>query len=94
LGLTSAEKSELTAAKRRIAELEAELAIHGRAIELLEKVAPWTARATWRAGKPIYIEGLDRAGAALQQAIDNASVAEALDALGIPLLATGFASEP
>ncbi len=50
-GLTSAEKSESTAAKRRIAELEAELAIHGRASELLEKVAPWTARATWRAGE-------------------------------------------
>ena len=37
-GLNSAEKSELTAAKRRIAELEAELAIHRRASELLEKV--------------------------------------------------------
>jgi transposase-like protein len=32
-GLTSAEKAELTAAKRRIAELEAELAIHRRASE-------------------------------------------------------------
>jgi transposase-like protein len=39
-GLTSAEKSELTAAKRRIAELEAELAIHRRASELLGKVVP------------------------------------------------------
>ena len=37
-GLTSAEESELTAAKRRIAELEAELAIHRRASELLGKV--------------------------------------------------------
>jgi transposase len=37
-GLTSAEKSELTAAKRRIAELEAELAIHRRASELLGRV--------------------------------------------------------
>jgi transposase-like protein len=33
-GLTSAEKAELAAAKRRIAELEAELAIHRRASEL------------------------------------------------------------
>ena len=39
-GLSSAEKSELTAAKRRIAELEAELAIHRRASELLGKVVP------------------------------------------------------
>ena len=37
-GLNSAEKSELTAAKRRIAELEAELAIHRRASELLAGV--------------------------------------------------------
>jgi transposase len=39
-GLTSAEKAELTAAKRRIAELETELAIHRRASELLGKVVP------------------------------------------------------
>ena len=39
-GLSSAEKSELTAAKRRIVELEAELAIHRRASELLGKVVP------------------------------------------------------
>jgi transposase-like protein len=39
-GLGSAEKSELTAAERRIAELEAELAVHGRASELLGKVVP------------------------------------------------------
>ena len=39
-GLTSAERSEVTAAKRRIAELEAELAIHRRASELLGKVVP------------------------------------------------------
>ena len=39
-GLTSAEKAELTAAKRRIAELEAELAVHRRASELLGKVVP------------------------------------------------------
>lgn len=34
-GLTSAERTELTAAKRRIRELEAELAIHRRASDLL-----------------------------------------------------------
>ena len=39
-GLTSAEKAELAAAKRRIAELETELAIHRRASELLGKVVP------------------------------------------------------
>ena len=39
-GLTSLEKAELTAAKRRIAELETELAIHRRASELLGKVVP------------------------------------------------------
>jgi transposase len=39
-GLSSAEKSELAAAKRRIAELEAELAIHRRASDLLGKVVP------------------------------------------------------
>jgi transposase len=39
-GLSSAEKAELTAAKRRIAELETELAIHRRASELIGKVVP------------------------------------------------------
>jgi transposase-like protein len=39
-GLTSTEKAELTAAKRRIAELEAELAIHRRATELLGDAVP------------------------------------------------------
>jgi transposase len=39
-GLTSLEKAELTAAKRRIAELETELAIHRRASELLGRVVP------------------------------------------------------
>jgi transposase len=34
-GLTSAERNELDAAKQRIRELEAELAIHRRASELL-----------------------------------------------------------
>ena len=39
-GLTTPERAELRAAKRRIAELEAELAIHRRASELLGKVVP------------------------------------------------------
>ena len=39
-GTTSAELSALAAAKRRIRELETELAVHRRATELLEKVRP------------------------------------------------------
>jgi transposase len=39
-GLTSAERSELAAAKRRIVELQAELAVHSWASELLGKVVP------------------------------------------------------
>jgi transposase len=40
-GLTSTEKAELTAAKKRIAELETELALARRAVELLrEKASP------------------------------------------------------
>ncbi|MEX5718366.1 transposase [Geodermatophilus maliterrae] len=39
-GLTSAETSELQAAKQRIAQLEAKLAVHRRASELLGKVVP------------------------------------------------------
>jgi hypothetical protein len=39
-GLTSREKAELAAASKRIAELEAELAVHRRASELLGKVVP------------------------------------------------------
>src|SRR3954449_5532786 len=35
-GLSSFEREELTAAKRRIAELETELAVHRRAAELLK----------------------------------------------------------
>ena len=35
-GLTSAEKAELVAARKRIRELEAELAVHRRATELLK----------------------------------------------------------
>ncbi len=35
-GLSTAEKAELAAAKRRIRELEAELAVHRRAAELLK----------------------------------------------------------
>jgi transposase len=36
-GLTSAERAELSAARRRIGELEAELEIHRRASELLKE---------------------------------------------------------
>jgi transposase len=39
-GLTSGEKAELVAARKRIAELETELAVHRRASELLGTVAP------------------------------------------------------
>lgn len=39
-GLSSGEKSELSAAKKRIAELETELAVHRRASELLGQVVP------------------------------------------------------
>ncbi len=39
-GATSTETAELAAARRRIAELETELAIHRRASELLGKVVP------------------------------------------------------
>ncbi len=39
-GLTSAERAELAAARRRIRELEAELAIHRRAAELLKGTIP------------------------------------------------------
>jgi len=39
-GPSSAEKAELTAAKKRIAELETELAIHRQASELIGKVLP------------------------------------------------------
>ena len=35
-GLTSVEKAELTAARKRIRELETELAVHQRALELLK----------------------------------------------------------
>jgi transposase len=39
-GLTSGEKTELVAAKRRIAELEAELVATRRAVELVREVVP------------------------------------------------------
>ena len=39
-GPTSEDQAELVAARRRIAELEAELAIHRRATELIGKVVP------------------------------------------------------
>jgi transposase len=39
-GITSSDHAELVAARRRIAELEAELTIHRRSAELLAKVMP------------------------------------------------------
>ena len=39
-GLTSTDHAELVAARKRIAELENELAIHRRAVELLGDVVP------------------------------------------------------
>ena len=39
-GTTSAENAELIAARRRIAELEAEIAVHRRAAELFGQVVP------------------------------------------------------
>jgi transposase InsO family protein len=39
-GVTSSDQGELVAARRRIAELETELAIHRRATELLKEVVP------------------------------------------------------
>lgn len=39
-GIPSSENAELVAARRRIAELETELAIHRRAAELLDAVVP------------------------------------------------------
>ncbi|WP_018333273.1 transposase [Actinomycetospora chiangmaiensis] len=39
-GTTSSENAELIAARRRIAELEAEVAIHRRAAQLLGEVVP------------------------------------------------------
>ncbi|MFF9490406.1 transposase [Streptomyces sp. NPDC014676] len=39
-GPTSEDQAELVAARRRIAELEAELAVHRRAAELMDKVVP------------------------------------------------------
>jgi putative transposase len=43
-GLTSVEKAELASARRRIAELETELAIHQRATELLKEAVRPRAR--------------------------------------------------
>jgi len=50
-GITSTDHAELVAARRRIAELEAEVEIHRRAAELLkEVVAPRTLRGYRRDG--------------------------------------------
>jgi transposase len=46
-GLTSAEKAQLVAAKRRIAELEIELAAHQRATELLRGDVRPKSGSTW-----------------------------------------------
>ena len=39
-GMTSSDHAELVAARKRIAELENELAIHRRAVQLLDEVVP------------------------------------------------------
>jgi putative transposase len=39
-GITSTDQAELVAARRRIAELETELAVHRRATELLKEMCP------------------------------------------------------
>ncbi len=44
-GLTAEEESELAATEQRVAALEAELAVHRRASELLGKVVPQNSRA-------------------------------------------------
>jgi transposase-like protein len=46
VGLSTSEKEELAAAKRRIRELETELAIHRRATELLKEKASWVQEGT------------------------------------------------
>jgi transposase-like protein len=46
-GLSSAERAELAAAKRRITELETELAIHRRSTEPLGKVVPLKGGSKW-----------------------------------------------
>ncbi|MFF2935246.1 hypothetical protein [Streptomyces mirabilis] len=51
LGTTSSDLSELAAARKRIAELEADLAIHRRAAELLGEVtSPKAVRSRTRDG--------------------------------------------
>lgn len=54
-GVTSTELAELSKARRRIAELEAELAIHRRAAELLKEAVPPKAR--YAAIKTLAAEG-------------------------------------
>jgi transposase InsO family protein len=55
-GVTSTDLAELVAARRRIAELETELAVHRRAAELLKEVVPPKAR--YAAIKTMAAEGL------------------------------------
>ncbi|MFI1276392.1 IS3 family transposase [Micromonospora sp. NPDC020751] len=55
-GITSRDQVELVAARRRIAELETELAVHRRAAELLKEVVPPKGR--YAAIKQMAAEGL------------------------------------
>lgn len=55
-GVTSADQAELVAARRRIAELELELAVHRRANELLKEAVPPKAR--FAAVETMAAEGL------------------------------------
>jgi transposase-like protein len=49
-GMTSSDHAELVAARKRIAELEAELAIHRRAAELIAVIAAGGCRFSWPPG--------------------------------------------
>lgn len=55
-GITSGDQQELTAARRRIAELELELAAHRRAAELLKEVMP--PKVGYAAVKTMVAEGI------------------------------------
>jgi hypothetical protein len=47
-GLTSAEHAELVAARRRIAQLETELAVTRRAVELVKQAVPLDLHRYWQ----------------------------------------------